>query len=359
MREQREEREIWPAVLLTGLLLAAVMLLASGCASGGGTAGSGSSGYTLYYRNLEGTGLVTEEYDCTATDFSGIMNELLDRLKTPVNEKKEQSPIPSEVSINSKTIGIGEVVIDFSRGYLSLDSTTELLLRASIVMTLSQMNGVDYVRITEENNAIKDPVTGEAIGQMDRSMFIVPEGSTINPYRNMEVPLYFSNQTGDGLVLEKRRLLYSSNFTKEWVIAQQIIEGPSNDTLLPVTASGVIVRGVSVKDNVCRVDFSGEFNSAPSPDSPVKAETTLYAFVNSIIDAGSGEGIDTVRFTIEGSSEVKGSGNGRFRGQVLLDQDVHRNADIIDTASASQVEAGVVVDGEDSAAAVTDGTEQG
>ncbi|HCI83977.1 MAG TPA: hypothetical protein DHV79_05140, partial [Lachnospiraceae bacterium] len=126
---------------------------------------------------------------------------------------------------------------------------------------------------------------------MNKDTFIVPDGDAINSYRTLELPLYFSSQDGRKLVKENRKIYYSSNINTERIVAEQIISGPKDDSLLPVTGSSVIVLAARIKGDTCLIDFSSAVNDLPAADSPVQPETAIYAFVNAICEACADEGV--------------------------------------------------------------------
>lgn len=310
----------------------------SGCGedkdhSSGETASAGT--YQIYYTTADGDKLIHSSYKPTSENFKGILAEVLDQFRRSPKDGF-LSTVPEEVKINSSTIGISEIDVDFSSDYLSLGKVQELLLRAALVETLGQLPGVDKVRITVEGQSLV--LNGKEIEPMTMDSFILPVKDAINSYRTLEIPLYFSNQTGDKLVKEYRKIYYSSNINTERIVAEQIVSGPKNDSLLPVTGSSVIILGARVKGDTCLIDFSKAVNDLPSTDSPVGPETTLYAFVNAICEACKPDGVTEVRFTIEGSSDE------RFRGQVSLDQTFTPQKDMVEQISAGSKEAGVLVD---------------
>ena len=130
------------AVLLTLCMLLACVL--SGCSAKAGEdqpEGKKTGNYRIYYMNADGTQLQYEHYKPESQDFEGILKELLTQFCTSPKEK-EITALPDSVKINSTTIGISEIGVDFSSGYLSLSKPQELLLRAALVETLVQLPGV-------------------------------------------------------------------------------------------------------------------------------------------------------------------------------------------------------------------------
>lgn len=322
--------------LASALLLAASLL--TGCSRAGkrlGWTGAGTGTIRVYHENAEGNRLKPSLLKPKSEDFEGILKEVLADFVSP-GKREGVSPLGGDVKINSTMIGISEIDVDFNSDYLALDQVEELLLRSALVKTLVQLPGVDTVRFTVEGQPLT--VGGKEVGPMTDDSFIIPNRDAINSYRTMEIPLYFATAEGNRLALEKRKIYYSSNINRERIVAEQIISGPQNKGLMPVTTSSTIVLGARVKGSTCLIDFSGSVNDLPAADSSLQPETALYAFVNAIVQACGEDGITAVRFTIEGRSDQ------RFRGQVNLDQTFTPDQDLVDQAGQGSEEAGVLVD---------------
>lgn len=276
--------------------------------------------YRIYYTNPDGTALVRHDYKPESEDFEGILKEILNAFRTP-DTVDVHTALPDLVTINSTTVGINEIDVDFNAEYLSLDTISEVLLRGALVRTLLQLPGVDTVRFTVESQSLV--IGDEEIGPMTEDTFIVPTGNGINSYRNTVLTLYFPGGDGDSIMRESRTVYYSSNLNPERLVIEQMLKGPQTEGLLPVAVDGTLVQDVSVSNGYCIVDFSEEINSAPPGEVIANPETVLYAFTDAIIDSCTNDKITGVRFRIEGSSDI------RFRDQVNLDQIFSRNADLI------------------------------
>lgn len=281
--------------------------------------------YKIYYTNLEKTALVIHDYKTQSEVFDGRLNEVMTAFQNP-DSTNVLSALPEQVKINSTATVINELDVDFNAEYLSLDSITELLLRSALVKTLTQFQGVDSVRFTVDSQSLV--IADEEVGPMTSDTFIVPTKDSINSYRNQILTLYFPSEENDTLIQEKRTVYYSTNVNTERLVMEQMLEGPKKKKLLPVTVDGTLVRDISVDNNVCTIDFSEEANSAPPAEKVTDPEVVIYAFVNSIIDSCASDHITGVRFTVEGSSDV------RFRNQVNLNQVFSRNADMISTGTS-------------------------
>lgn len=265
------------------------------------------TGYKIYYVDAEGIQLQEVSYVPKAQTFEEIMDELAGQLADPPSEYV--SVLKNGVKIKGYTRGIDALRIDFSKEYYSLNNIEEVLLRAAVVKTFSQIPGVMKVMITVKGQQLVD-TDNRAVAAMDADDFINTKEGGINSYQNAVLSLYFvSKQTGR-LEKETRFLHYSSNMVLENVVAEQLVRGPDSRELQPVFADTVKILGLQVQDGICTIDLDKTANSDPAEGS-VKAETALYALVNSICDTC--DEVDGVRIRIEGV------GNVLFRDKVSLD----------------------------------------
>ena len=283
----------------------AMMILLVGC---GGRKQKEDNSYTVYYINSSGTRLLERSYTPGAQTFEEMMDELWEQLLTP--PVGYLSVVPSEVEYNGYERGIDALRIDFSNDYYGLSNTQEVLLRAAVVKTFSQVPGVVKVMITVEKEQLKD-LEGLPVPAMDAASFIDTKGDGINSYQYATLELYFVNADGDRLEREMRSLHYSSNMVLERVVIEQLIKGPEDEELRPVFTGDVRIQNLYIQNGICVVNFNAAANQQPAEYAP-DPETALYAIVNSI--CGTCDDITGVRFEIEGSNAED------FRGTVELDQ---------------------------------------
>lgn len=310
----------------TGILLLTLlaMLLLGGCTK----KADEENEYTVYYVNTEGTSLTESKYTPTAATFDELMTELLDKLKQAPSG--QASAIKSGVAVEGYERGIDALRIDFSQSYYDLSNTDEVLLRAAIVKTFSQIPGVAKVMITVGSEQLRD-AEGQPVPAMDASSFIDTKEGGINSYLYAKLSLYFPDASGKKLEQETRTLHYSSNMVLERVIIEQLIAGPKEKGRQAIFSDAVKIQNVYIKDGVCTVSFDAEANKTPT-DSTVTPEVALYAVVNSI--CATCDDITGVRFEIEGDASVC------FRDTVELDQEFSMNRSYLpdDTAETAQEE---------------------
>lgn len=302
---------------LLPLVLAFLML--AGCRK----QGEKEAGYKIYYVDAEGVRLQEASYVPKAQTFEEIMDELAGQLANAPSELA--SALKKNVKIKGYKRGIDALRIDFSQEYYSLTNIEEVLLRAAVVKTFSQIPGVMKVMITVEGEQLVD-TDNRAVPAMDADDFINTKGGGINSYQNAVLSLYFVDKKTGNLERETRFLHYSSNMVLENVVAEQLIQGPDSSGLRPVFTDAVKILGVQVQDRVCTIDLDKEVNTVP-PDGTEDAETALYALVNSICDTC--DEVDGVRIRIEGV------GNVLFRDQISLDHVFKMNLE--DTASEDEM----------------------
>ncbi len=298
------------------LLLLAVIALSGGC---GGRKQKEENSYTVYYVNATGTRLLEQSYSPNAQTFEEMMDELWEQLVTP--PVGYLSVVPKDVVFNGYERGIDALRIDFSNEYYGLSNTQEVLLRAAVVKTFSQVPGVTKVMITVEKEQLKD-LEGEPVPAMDANSFIDTKEGGINSYQYATLELYFSNEEGTGLAKEMRNLHYSSNMVLERVVVEQLIKGPEEKGLYPIFAGDVRIQNLYIQNGTCMITFNAAANQQPAEHSP-DPETALYAIVDSI--CATCDDITGVRFEIEENED------GKFRGEVDLGQVFVMNRDFIET----------------------------
>ena len=289
-------------ILLT--LLAALLL--GGCTK----KADEENEYTVYYVNTEGTRLTEDRYMPAAATFDELMAELNceTAFTIPIFLK-------SGVTVEGYERGIDVLRIDFSQSYYDLSNTDEVLLRAAIVKTFSQIPGVAKVMITVGSEQLRD-AEGQPVPAMDASSFIDTKEGGINSYLYAKLSLYFPDASGKKLEQETRALHYSSNMVLERVIIEQLIAGSEGKGRQAIFSDEVKIQNMYIKNGVCTVSFDAEANRTPT-DSTVTPEAALYAVVNSI--CATCDDITGVRFEIEGDASV------RFRDEVELDQEFSMN----------------------------------
>lgn len=308
-----------------GIVLAAILfgglLFCTACTSGekkqSGTA------YNIYYVNQEETKLVEREYRSETTDSALLFEEIMEQLASASERMEYESPLDEEFALLGHTLDNGLLTLDFDERYKNLRGTREVLVRASIVRTMTQLPEVERVTFTVKGEQLVDS-TGAAVGVMAADTFIENAGNEINAYEKVNLRLYFANESGDLLVEENRRnVVYSSNIALEKLVVEKLVEGPMTEGAYPTINPTTKVLSVTVKDGICYVNLNNDFLSQPYN---VAAGVTIYSITNSLVELSN---INKVQISVEGGTDIL------YRENVSLNNVFERNLDIL-SAEGSQ-----------------------
>ncbi len=275
----------------------------------------GKDRYSIYYLNREENAIGEFAYYTQTQDPIKVLGELLTILgQTPTNVNYSETVrnfLVTAYSIN------GDVVqISVDENYKKLSPTTEVLTRAAIVRTLTQIKGIRYVNMKVGENDLTDSLGG-IIGSMTADQFVDNAGNEINTYEKVELNLYFAAENGKHLVKVLRPVEYNSNISLERLIVENIIGGPEGEDMHPAVNPNTKIISIAVKDNICYVNLSKEFLVTQNSVLP---EVTVYSIVNSLVEL---QNINKVQISVEGNNAVI------FRDTIDLAVLFERNLDIL------------------------------
>ncbi len=272
----------------------------------------------VYYVNSEESGIIFHEYVVKASidDTDAVIDELLVQMETMPEKLEYEAPINGSISLISYECSGGLLTLDFDSSYSETDATTEILDRAAMVRTLTQVPGVDHVAFMVGGVPLTDK-EGNIIGNMSADSFVYNAGNEINTYEKVELVLYFASDDGQSLVPVYRSVVYNSNILMQRLAIEQLISGPNNDVSNPTLNAQTKINSVSVRDGVCYVDFDNNFLIQPNA---VSAEVALYSLVNTICAISD---VNKVQISVGGSTDVI------FMESISLNTTFERNLDIV------------------------------
>lgn len=296
------------------LWLLLVLLLLAGCGKKEASAEE-KDRYSIYYLNREETKLEEFAYYTSTKDPVKVLGELLQVLaQTP--QKVGYHETICNFLITAYSINEDVVQISVNEDYKDLSPTSEVLTRAAIVRTLTQIEGVSYVSMDMGDKELTDH-TGAVINAMKADQFVDNAGNEINTYENVELTLYFAAENGKRLRKAVRAIEYNSNLSLERVVIENLINGPIGERLYPTINPNTKIINVTVKDKICYVNLSKDFLNQQYSVSP---EVTIYSLVNSLIELN---GVNKVQIAIDGEA------NAVFRDTISLSSPFERNLDIL------------------------------
>lgn len=244
--------------------------------------------FILYQVEEDGSGLRKTLYEVQAEyeDTVGIVKELLAKYKN--------------VDIRDFQIKEKQLSLYFSTAYKNLQGIEEVLHRAAIVKTLCQVEGVEYVEFFVEDTSLL--IDGEPVGVMSSLSFldsIGGDGDTQDKY----VTLYFSDNSGMGMKEVNSKLTYDMTVPLARLLIQQLLDGPeeledvNTSDLKQTIPDGTTLNSLTIRDNVCYVDFSREFQNI---QTEIKSEIVIYSIVNTLCELSD---VNKVQFTIDGEQK--------------------------------------------------------
>ncbi len=300
-----------------GLLCAAFLLcLLTGCA--GREEQPAGKGYDIYYVNNQESGIVSARYFSETEDPKALLDELIGQLGAMPEKMEYKAPLAGNFKLLSYSWEETQLTVDFDKGYREMDSITEVLVRAAIVRTLSQVENISYISFTIEGEPLMDN-GGAAVGTMSADMFIDNAGNEINSYEKVNLRLYFANENGDRLVEENQRNVeYNSNISLEKLVVEKLIEGPYSDGAYPTINPETKVVSVTVNDGICYVNLNEDFLNQPYN---VSSDVTIYSITNSLVELPN---VNKVQISINGESDLF------YKERISLTTIFERNLDLMD-----------------------------
>lgn len=304
-------------------LIIAVFLLSLLSAGCGKHEESKEKQYEVYYLDRNENHIIPVSYETITpkTEKEFLVKELLIQLETQI-EDIEYKPVLVDFTVKDCIVREGQVALNFSKEYEMLEPAKEVLVRAAIVKTLTQIEGIELITMQVEGKNLLDPV-GNMVGIMTADTFIDNTGEDMKKYEEVTLSLYFANAAGEKLIKVNRTMRYNTNIALEKLVVEQLLSGPldqkgkdANKLVYPTLNSETKIISVSVKDGICYVNLNSAFLSLANN---VTADTAIYSLVNSLTEL---PGILKVQFAVDGETEVK-------LGDKSLSALFERNLDII------------------------------
>lgn len=251
--------------------------------------------YQVYYVSKSETKVEMHSYWTQTESRQAVLRELMNCLATMPEKLEYQAPFAMGFDIQGISLEDEKMTIDVSKAYKDLPATTEVLVRAAIVRTLTQLPEISYVEITVEGEQLMDSMNN-LVGRMGADQFIDNDGNEINTYELARVKLFFASNDGTQLIAAYREKHYSTNTPIERFIVEELIAGPSGQVegLNPTLNPNTKVINVTTKDGICYVNLDENFLTVPDN---VTMEAAVYSIVNSLVELSN---INKVQIMVNG-----------------------------------------------------------
>ena len=302
-------------ILLRLLCLTGILFL-SGCHLEKEPAAAPKEGrYLVYYLNGSGVNLIPRVYETEETDPLALSEELMEQLRYVPKDLDCQTALGDKAVFRESRLDARVLSLYFDVSYVNMKPEQEILCRAALARTLTQIPGVDYISIYCGDQPLMDG-QGNPVGAVSASDFIL-NTSNVNSYEKTELKLYFADETGTKLISETREVVHNINTSMEQLIVEQLLAGPAEEGHLAVLPSDCKILSISVTDNVCYINFDSSFLKM---EHPVNEYLPIYAIVSSLAEMTS---ITRVQIMVNGSQDVM------FRDVVSLNQTFELNHEYI------------------------------
>lgn len=151
------------------MLLSCVVLAISLCACGNQNAENDTTSEganNIYYLNKDRTYIVATECEAEMT-----IDSVIELLKTPSTNIDLKAPLQMQFEVIDYRQEGNLVILNFDENYYGLQPTDEVLVRAAIVRSITQIDNVECVSFLVNGEALEDS-SGGAIGTMTADSFI-------------------------------------------------------------------------------------------------------------------------------------------------------------------------------------------
>ncbi len=269
---------------------------------------------SLFFPTNDNSALKIEEREIRVEDGAILKASVLALAEGPKTAGL-RNPIPEGTELLGISIKDKVAVVDFSEEFLHTSGLEEVTARLSVVNTLTQINGIEKVRLHIEGEDMIGP-SGEPLGDMEPAA-LNADGTPV-PGEIITVTLYFSDSQAMYLVGEKRDVIVNEGEKPETVVIRELLKGPKTDDLWDAIPEGTKLLSVNTKDGLCTIDLSNEFVDN-SPGGTASERMAIYSVVNSLTSLDK---VNKVQFLINGKKR-------EIYTHMIFDKPIARDNDII------------------------------
>ena len=265
----------------------------------------------MYFINADGTGIEAEQHVIRYQDENDLIRNTMSELMGRPSGPKRSRIIPSGTDIRRILLEDGNIIVDFSKEFLTTDSSRNVLAVYAVVKTLYSTGHARLVQVTVEDSKIKDQ-SGTELGFISALDINLETEEYISEMRR--VRLYFGADD-DKLISEDRTVKMTDQQPIEQYIINELIKGPKAEGTAPLLSKKTVLMSVNVEGNNCFLNFKSGFLTE-NDGSPEHERLVIYSIVNSLTEL---ESIARVQFLMDGK-RVESFGSVRIKDYISRDE---------------------------------------
>lgn len=268
--------------------------------------------YDIYSKNLRHTGLIRRSVETAGTEREELIEELWElSCKDPGNQK-EESVVPEEVTLLKAVIDGTNLNLYFNSEVQAMDTMAQLLFRAALVKTFTEIDGIESVTFFVDEKPLTD-ASYNPLGAQKASDYVDIVGNGLSSTKKITLVLYYTDETGEKLLKSTRDIVYESSYSLERDVINRLIQGPDEKGYYSTLPSELQVISVNVKGGTCYVNFDSAFVTEALP---ISGYTIVYSIVNSLCELPD---VRRVQIMVDGDSSVT------FKENISLANPLERN----------------------------------
>lgn len=303
-------------VLILILSLLALIILLASCNNGKNKDNNKVNQIKLYFIDSVNSELVEEKREVDLEKKDDLIKYAIEELQKMPNTVGLRPSIPEGLTVYTAVLKDDKIEIDISSYYNNMSPQEQVLLRASLIKTLTEFDFVNSVEFFIDGDSLLG-YDGKAIGAVTRDdVLLDSHGKELTSKNVQKIKLYFADNNGEKLVLEEREVDVNPNVPLEKYVVEQLILGPKRDDLFITVPKETVIKDIKTKDGVCYVDLNNDFRAKHWGGST--GETlTIYSIVNSLTELPN---VKKVQFLIEGEKQAEFKGHYDFSIQFERDE---------------------------------------
>ena len=309
------------AVISLMLCVLLMPVILCGCKGSGETpsgAAEEKSGNMVYFINRDKTRVQGENYVFQTETTAEQIPEMITALSERPSHNELKTSLGKDFNLLAYELNEATLTLNMDEGYKKLTPSEEILVRAALVRSFTQIDGVKYVQFLVEAETLMD-AGNYPVGLLTAESFVENEGKEINAYDRANITLYFATEDGSHLIAAQRQVVYNTNVSMEKMVMEQLIKGPAVAGYYPTISSDTKILSVTNKDGTCYVNLSEDFLKQQG-NSNVTAEVAIYSIANTLIDLHN---VSRVQIQVGGSSKIV------YRETISLEEPFERNLDLL------------------------------